>query len=252
MARFRSTITDRGSEVLTQMIASGSQLQVVRAASGDGIPETSPNTLSALVSPVSVNTQVQAKEFIAGDPSIMKIPVQVTNAGLESSVWIREVGIFALDADNVEFLFAYSWLDGTDSDNILPPSSFLGEIEEMADTVHIHDVAIFVTNQENSAVSVQVGAFSFVTSAQMTAYAAPLVHTQAAGTIIESSGQSVEEVQRRQDYDIQAIKEQLGTGFTGTTVTHTFASGQLSQWKGYDGTGLPEGILDTSNNRLYL
>lgn len=55
-----------------------------------------------------------------------------------------------------------------------------------------------------------------------------------------------------QDFDISAIKEQLDTGFTGTTVTHTFAPAQLAQWKGYDGTGLPEGILDTAANRLYL
>ena len=252
MARYRSTITDKGSEVLTNLIAIGSQLQITRAACGDGIPEVSPNTLTALVSPITVDTQVQAKQFIPGDPSIMKIPVQVTNAGLESEVWVREIGIFALDENNQEFLFAYSWLDGEDSDNVLPATSFLEDPDSPADTVHIHDVAIFVTNQENSAVSVQVGASSFVTSAQMIAYAAPLVHTQAAGTIIESSGQSVEEVQRRQDYDIQAIKEQLDTGFTGTTVTHTFAPSQLPYWKGYDGTGLPEGVLDTASNKLYL
>lgn len=59
-------------------------------------------------------------------------------------------------------------------------------------------------------------------------------------------------VQRRQDSDIEAIKEQLNTGFTGTTVTHTFAPAQLSYWKGYDGTGVPEGILDQTRNRLYL
>ncbi len=51
---------------------------------------------------------------------------------------------------------------------------------------------------------------------------------------------------------IEAIKEQLNTGFTGTTVTHTFAPAQLTYWKGYDGTGVPEGILDQTRNRLYL
>ena len=252
MARYRSTITDKGSEVLTNLIAIGSQLQITRAACGDGIPEVSPNTLTALVSPITVDTQVQAKQFIPGDPSIMKIPVQVTNAGLESEVWVREIGIFALDENNQEFLFAYSWLDGEDSDNVLPATSFLEDPDSPADTVHIHDVALLVTNQENSNITIQVGASSFVTTAQMIAYSAPLVHTQPAGTVIESTGQTVEETQRRQDFDIEALKEQLDTGFVGTTVTHTFAPSQLPYWKGYDGTGLPEGVLDTASNKLYL
>ena len=86
----------------------------------------------------------------------------------------------------------------------------------------------------------------------MTAYAAPVLHTQAATTINETTGETTEQVQRRQDNDIQSILEQLNTGFTGTTVTHTFASAQLQYWKSYDGTGIPEGILDQSMNRLYL
>ena len=72
----------------------------------------------------------------------------------------------------------YGWLDGEDSDNVLPATTF----EEDADTVHIHDLAVFITNQEAAAVSVQVGVGSFVTTAQMTAYAAPVLHTQAATT----------------------------------------------------------------------
>ena len=48
------------------------------------------------------------------------------------------------------------------------------------------------------------------------------------------------------------IRDRLNTGFTGTTVTHTFAPAQIANWVGYDGDGVPEGILDTSQNRLYL
>lgn len=149
---------------------------------------------------------------------------------------------------------SYSWLDGADSDNILPPDSFLGRagMDGEGDTVHIHDVAVVVTNQENSGITVEVGNGSFVTTAQMVAYSAPIVHGHAASDVLESTGESVESAQRRQDFDISAIQEQLDTGFAGTAVTHTFAAAQLDQWKGYDGTGLPEGILDTTQNRLYL
>lgn len=254
MARFKSTITDRGAEVLTRFLAEGRQLVLTSAGVGDGVAEVSPNTLTALVNPIEVNAQIGEKTFVEGDPSYMRIPVQVTNAGLERSVYVREVATYAQDEDGAVFMFSYSWLDGEDSDNILPPCSFLGResVEDEGDTVHVHDVAVVVTNQENSTVTVEVGAGSYVTTGQMIAYAAPIVHGHGASEVAESTGDSVETVQRRQDYDISAIKEQLDTGFTGTTVTHTFASSQIDQWKGYDGTGLPEGILDTAANRLYL
>ena len=241
-------VTDGGSEALTALIASGQKLILTRAAAGSGVAQASPNTLTDLVNVENVSANLSEKELVEGSPSIMQIPVQVTNEGLESNVWIREIGVFGLDISGNEILFCYGWLDGEDSDNVLPATTF----EEDADTVHIHDLAVFITNQEAAAVSVQVGVGSFVTTAQMTAYAAPVLHTQAATTINETTGETTEQVQRRQDNDIQSILEQLNTGFTGTTVTHTFVPAQLQYWKGYDGTGIPEGILDQSLNRLYL
>lgn len=254
MARFKSTITDRGAEVLTAFLAEGKQLVLVGAAAGDGVAQVSPNTLTALVSPIEVNAQIGEKTFVESNPPYMRIPVQVTNAGLETAQYVREVAVYALDENETSFMFSYSWLDGADSDNVLPPCSFQDEdgLAGEGDTVHIHDVAVVVTNQENSAVTVQVGSGSFVTTAQMVAYAAPIVHGHGAADIQESTGETVEVAQRRQDFDISAIQEQLDTGFTGTTVTHTFVPAQLDQWKGYDGTGLPEGVLDTAENRLYL
>lgn len=254
MARFKSTITDRGAEVLTAFLAAGKRLVLVSAAAGDGVAQVSPNTLTALVNPINVNAQIGEKTFVESNPSYMRIPVQVTNAGLESAQYVREVATFALDEKDAPFMFSYSWLDGADSDNILPPDSFLGRagMDGEGDTVHIHDVAVVVTNQENSGITVEVGNGSFVTTAQMVAYSAPIVHGHAASDVQESTGESVESVQRRQDFDISAIREQLDAGFAGTAVTHTFATAQLNQWKGYDGTGLPEGILDAAKNRLYL
>lgn len=248
MAKFKSIVTDSGVEALTALIASGQGLNLTRAAAGSGVPDVSPNTLSGLINPEDVTANLAGKEFVDGTPAIMRIPVQITNEALEANVWVREIGVFGQDINGKEILFCYGWLDGEDSDNVLPATSF----EDEADTVHIHDLAVFITNQEAAAVSVQVGVGSFVTTAQMTTYAAPLIHSQAATTINETTGETTEQVQRRQDNDIQSILEQLNTGFTGTTVTHTFAPAQLQYWNGYDGTGLPEGILDESLNRLYL
>lgn len=254
MARFKSTITDKGAEVLTAFLAAGKQLVLTSAAAGDGVAQVSPNTLTALVNPINVNTQIGEKTFVESDPSYMRIPVQVTNAGLETKVYIREVATYALDEDGSPFMFSYSWLDGEDSDNVLPPCSFQTEegLSGEGDTVHVHDVAVVVTNQENSGITVNVGSGSYVTTAQMVAYAAPIVHGHDASQIEETTGETVEAAQRRQDFDISAIQEQLDTGFTGTTVTHTFAPAQIDQWEGYDGDGIPEGILDTAGNRLYL
>ena len=47
------------------------------------------------------------------------------------------------------------------------------------------------------------------------------------------------------------MKEQLDTGFTGTTLVHTVALDELEEWTGYDGTGYPDGIYDTAAARLY-
>lgn len=248
MAKFKSIVTDSGVEALTALIASGQGLNLTRAAAGSGVPDVSPNTLSGLINPEDVTANLAGKEFVDGTPAIMRIPVQITNEALEANVWVREIGVFGQDINGNEILFCYGWLDGEDSDNVIPATSF----EDGADTVHIHDLAVFITNQEAAAVSVQVGVGSFVTTAQMTAYAAPVLHTQAATTINETTGETTEQVQRRQDNDIQSILEQLNTGFTGTIVTHTFVPEQLQYWKGYDGTGIPEGILDQSLNRLYL
>lgn len=248
MAKFKSIVTDNGVEALTALIASGQGLNLTRAAAGSGVPDVSPNTLSGLINPEDVTANLAGKEFVDGTPAIMRIPVQITNEALEANVWIREIGVFGQDINGNEILFCYGWLDGEDSDNVIPATSF----EDGADTVHIHDLAVFITNQEAAAVSVQVGAGSYVTNTQLIAYAAPVAHTQAASTINETTGETTEQVQRRQDNDIQSILDQLNTGFTGTTVTHTFAPAQVANWVGYDGDGVPEGILDTSQNRLYL
>lgn len=248
MAKFSSIMTDDGAEALTALIASNQPLVLARAAAGSGIATVSPNTLTGLVTPESVTTNLVGKEFVDGDPATMRIQVQITNEALESAVWVREIGVFGYDIDGAEVMFCYGWLSGEDSDNVIPATSF----EEDADTIHIHDLAVFITNQEAASVSVQVSAGSYVTNTQLEAYAAPLAHNQAATTINETTGETTEQVQRRQDNDIQSILDQLNTGFTGTTVTHTFAASQVDSWTGYDGEGLPEGILDATQNRLYL
>ena len=43
MAKFKSIVTDGGSEALTALIASGQKLILTRAAAGSGVAQVSPN-----------------------------------------------------------------------------------------------------------------------------------------------------------------------------------------------------------------
>ena len=95
MAKFKSIVTDGGSEALTALIASGQKLILTRAAAGSGVAQASPNTLTDLVNVENVSANLSEKELVEGSPSIMQIPVQVTNEGLESNVWIRETKFFS-------------------------------------------------------------------------------------------------------------------------------------------------------------
>ena len=228
MASFQSTVTDKGRTEITRLLAAGGKLNIVQAQVGDGVAQVSPNMLTALVNPISVSAEIGEPVFVEGSPAILRVPVQVTNQGLTQSQYVREVGLYALDGNGQQYLFAVSWLDGGDGDNVLTPPA-----QGDYDTVHIHDVGIFVTNDTAGVIQIQVGAGSFVTLEQVTAYFAAKDHTQAATTVLESVGKNTEEVQRQQDFEIQSLKEQLGIGFVGTEVIHTFAADEIDQWYYY-------------------
>lgn len=168
MAGFQSTITEAGMETLTRFLALGEELVLTRAGAGSGTASGGWNKRTELVRPADVNIQMGEKEFVESTPSYILLPVHISNAGLTEQVFIREVGIFGLDERGKEFLFAYSWLDGGDTDNFLPPAK---DPEGEADTVHVHEMILLATDQINAAVRIEVSGGSFVTASQMQAYA---------------------------------------------------------------------------------
>ena len=248
MATFNTTITTYGARVLAELLALGSPLVLTRAAVGDG--RFTGDTPEERTSLVSVRPDIQVnlgdKVIVEGDKTMICIPIQTTNKGLTTRRYVREIGLYA-DDNGTEILFAYCWMVGADADNVLDISG----IENEADTIHIHDIGLMVTTQEAEAITVNVGGSTYVSRAELFIYAAEKEHTHASTEISETTGETVEVVQRRQDYDIAALKEQLDTGFTGTTLTHTVQAAELSKWTGYDGTGYPEGIYDEATARLY-
>lgn len=168
MAGFQSTITEAGMETLTRFLALGEELLLTRAEAGSGVVKSNWNKRTELKQPVDVNIQMGEKEFVESVPSYLLLPVHISNAGLTEQVFIREVGVFGLDERGKEFLFAYSWLDGGDTDNFLPPAK---DPEGEADTVHVHEMILLATDQINAAVRIEVSGGSFVTASQMQAYA---------------------------------------------------------------------------------
>lgn len=121
------------------------------------------------------------------------------------------------------------------------------------DTVHIHDVAVVVTNQENSGSRSRSGNGSFVTTGSKWS---PTPRRSSTATPLLTSWKAPAKAWNphsdARTSTFPQFRNNWTPGFAGTAVTHTFAAAQLDQWKGYDGTGLPEGILDTTQNRLYL
>ena len=248
MAHYRSIVTNTGLTRLAAIVAQGKQLILTRALVGTGRNSTDAAATTALVSPVTADVATGDMVTAAsGENTVIRLPVEVSNLGLTSPLPIREVGIMARD-EKGEFLFVYSWLNGPDTDNIIPVSLTDGS----ADTKHIQDVAVLLTNQEAAVITVEISAGSTVTESRLIEYAATKDHRHAASEIDESTGENVEAAQRRQDIEIAALKEQLDTGFVGTTIIHTFKSNELGYWKGYDGTGYPQGIYDVANVRLYV
>lgn len=167
MANFKAVVTKQGIDAMTRFLSLDKNLPLVRAEAGNGRTNIPKNEVTALAQPIQVEINMGQKVFVDSKPSYMKIPVHINNKGLGSAVYIRELGIYALDEEGREFLFSYSWLDGEDTDNMIPACPSPLE----ADTVHIHDVAVFVTDSMNGKIEVLVGSGAFVTVPQMEEYA---------------------------------------------------------------------------------
>lgn len=249
MAKYRSIVTDQGLLALSNYMLIDKKLIIDFALAGSGRYEDTQDKTKVLAlksaSPVEAN--ISDFKVIVGDPSLIRISVQVTNANLTINTPIRELGLYCKNKVGNSILFAYSWLDGEDTDNILPASD-----GDLADTVHVHDMALIISNQEIDCLDVPMGAGTFITHKDMITFAAPLDHKHKAKEINESIGEDTETVQRRQDSDIEDLKLKFGQMLSKETVVHTYKEVEWPDWKGYEGEGLPEGIYDPKTGILCI
>lgn len=176
MAHFDSVVTDYGAQVLAAVIAGGGSLQLSGAAAGKGRYVGSPAQITALVDPLTIPVDMGEKSFDSAT-GVMRIPIQITNQGLTQPAPIREVAIYGTH-NGASFLFGYSWLVGEDSDNVIGPS----RSDDSADTIHIHDMGLFLTNQEAASITVQIGGGTYVSQSELHIYAAEKDHTHGVAT----------------------------------------------------------------------
>lgn len=162
MAYFNSIVTAAGAALLTDVMTSGGEVNIIAAAIGTGTPSGEPAELTALISPVSVGEIILREKYISqGAPTTLIIPVDVSNLGLTAELPVREIGVFA-QGETGRVLFAYSWFEGEDGSNILP----VPKDPTAADAVHSFEIGVFVTNQEAAAVTVTVSDAAYVTAEQ--------------------------------------------------------------------------------------
>lgn len=190
MAYFDSVVTNYGAQILADIIANGGTLHLTSASAGKGRYTGNPAQITALADPVAISVEMGEKTFDSAN-GVVRIPVQITNQGLAQSVPIREVAIYGTH-DGSSFLFGYSWLVGDDSDNIIDPSRSV----DSADTIHIQDVGLFVTNQEAASITVQIGGGTYVSQNELHVYAAEKEHTHDVVTVEKDGFMSKEDKEK--------------------------------------------------------
>lgn len=141
MANFPGLIlTDAGRDILAKALT-GQTLTFTRVGLGDGTEPATPETLTALVNELQA-VSIQSFEVIGDGTS--KIRAILTNVGITTGFFVREIGVFAQDPDTLqEVLYSYA-NSGTQSD-FLPAEGGATIVEQVFDLFTVVDTATTVT-----------------------------------------------------------------------------------------------------------
>lgn len=183
MAGFKSIITDAGAEMLTKAFANGTIININSVKIGNLAATSGQAQLTNIISPLEINAHLSDKKFVEATgefPSLLTVAVTVTNKGLAEAVYVREIGLFANNGAET-ILFAYGWLEGPDINNLMPVPINPG----FEDTSVAHNIAFFITNQENAKITISFSPGTFLTWQQMVDYTAqnytPIWHVGSTG-----------------------------------------------------------------------
>ena len=141
MANFPGLILTDAGRQLQAKAQIGQQLQFTRVGLGSGTMPADPEALTALVSE-ELTVSIQSFEVIGDGTS--KIRAILTNDGLATGFFVREIGVFARDPDTlVETLYSYANSD-TQSD-FLPAGGGATVVEQIFDLITVIGTATNVT-----------------------------------------------------------------------------------------------------------
>ena len=218
----RSVLTNRGVDLNAQLLHLGEPLKITQAVGGSGAITTPLETLEQVqnkildfevhVHPVRVNQR-------------LTIPLYYTNNGFSGDD-LTHVALYAYDYELEEdILYAVAA-----SDSPLPiPSHTEGRMELSFD---------FIIELSNDVeVHIYLNSKIYLTRVEADALYATRNHGHTADQIGESTGETTEVVNRRQDSDIEMLKRKSETG-TSNAVTVKKSAAPYDQWEVIDHKGI--------------
>ena len=96
-------LTDAGRSIIVAALAGGS-IEFTKIGVGSGNAPANPNALTELVNPVKT---IGIGEIETGD-GCANLTAVLDNANLEAGYWWKEIGVYALDANENEVVYAYA------------------------------------------------------------------------------------------------------------------------------------------------
>jgi len=138
MADFNGTIlTDKGRNLLAKALT-GTELKFTKVSLGDGVwdDNISPESLTDLV---SKKMDLAINELDVTGDGTARLRFVLTNTGLETGFFTREIGIYADDPDEGEILYAVTYSNNPD----FIPADGVVKVE------NITDIYTVVSNAQN-------------------------------------------------------------------------------------------------------
>lgn len=150
-----TTLTTAGETLYAKVTAGDTTLNITKMVVGDGEPE-SLESLTDLVSPQQ-ELAISYKQVIE-DSAQCKLVATVTNSGLETGFYMRELGIYAEDPDDGEILYAVT----TDSN----PDYLAAE----GNNVITQDFAVYIAISNSGDMTAVIDDDAFITVESLTSH----------------------------------------------------------------------------------